>query len=422
MFFGWPITSNIVPDELLPETDSMPNETTTEMADADVALNEAPKLQDESTPTASAVPLNEVDGPEVDRSWIYYPPRKDEETPSEPGTLYTSSTPASPSLPRFRRGVLETFQTARRDGARSTKMESLGSCRAARDGKLPPTWTMPESQGVVEEEIGARRTVSNSPEGCYFTREWAELEEIKMKKELQLSPSKSYKFRTGAVYTGEWLNNERHGFGTQVWKDGAKFTGYWAQNFAEGAGKFQHANGDVFVGNWKSNAAHGVGQYVHAHRGITISGEWQEDLQHGYGVEMWQGGARFEGQFHYGQKSGFGIYHWPDGSTYAGQWRNNSITGYGRYDGEDGRHFKGMWKNAQIHGLGEYKWPNGRSFSGQYVDDQKEGFGIFIWSDGKHFHGYWKAGKQHGHGVMYAEDGSVLKSGMWKDGNAPGDS
>jgi len=132
MFFGWPITSNIVPDELLPETDSMPNETTTEMADADVALNEAPKLQDESTPTASAVPLNEVDGPEVDRSWIYYPPRKDEETPSEPGTLYTSSTPASPSLPRFRRGVLETFQTARRDGARSTKMESLGSCRAAR--------------------------------------------------------------------------------------------------------------------------------------------------------------------------------------------------------------------------------------------------------------------------------------------------
>jgi len=41
MFFGWPITSNIVPDELLPETDSMPNETTTEMADADVA----PKLQ-----------------------------------------------------------------------------------------------------------------------------------------------------------------------------------------------------------------------------------------------------------------------------------------------------------------------------------------------------------------------------------------
>ena len=156
MFFGWPITNNIVPDELLPETDSMPNETTTEMADADVA----PKLQvqvgkaedfptdshkwwytnslcgnlyqknvsntshvpldlgmsngknigepqdvfvsvvkglkflkfygrfrnigvspfqDESTPTASAVPLNEVDGPEVDRSWIYYPPRKDED-------------------------------------------------------------------------------------------------------------------------------------------------------------------------------------------------------------------------------------------------------------------------------------------------------------------------------------------------------
>ena len=55
-----------------------------------------------------------------------------EETPSESGTLYTSSAPASPSLPRFQRGVLETFPSARRDGARSTKMESPESCGAAR--------------------------------------------------------------------------------------------------------------------------------------------------------------------------------------------------------------------------------------------------------------------------------------------------
>eukprot|EP00913_Durusdinium_trenchii_P007872 g7386.t1 len=44
-------------------------------------------------------------------------------------------------------------------------------------------------------------------------------------------------------------------------------------------------------------------RYVHAGRGITISGEWQEDLQHGYGVEVWEG--------------------------------NNSINGYGHYQGED---------------------------------------------------------------------------------------
>ena len=33
-------------------------------------------FQDESTLTASAVPLNEVDEPEVDRSWIYYPAKE----------------------------------------------------------------------------------------------------------------------------------------------------------------------------------------------------------------------------------------------------------------------------------------------------------------------------------------------------------
>ncbi|CAE7902112.1 PIP5K4 [Symbiodinium microadriaticum] len=130
----------------------------------------------------------------------------------------------------------------------------------------------------------------------------------------------------------------------------------------KGQGKFEHADGDVFIGEWKRNAAEGLGRYTHAKLGITITGEWAEDVQHGFGVEMWAGGARFEGQYRFGQKQGLGIYRWPDGSVYSGQWRNDTIGGYGHYQGQDGREFKGMWDGAIIHGCGVYIWPDGRMF------------------------------------------------------------
>lgn len=34
-----------------------------------------------------------------------------------------------------------------------------------------------------------------------------------------------YKFKSGAIYEGEWLNGARDGFGTHIWVDGAKYIG-----------------------------------------------------------------------------------------------------------------------------------------------------------------------------------------------------
>lgn len=35
------------------------------------------------------------------------------------------------------------------------------------------------------------------------------------------------RFKNGVVYTGEWKNENRHGFGVQIWPDGAKYEGFW---------------------------------------------------------------------------------------------------------------------------------------------------------------------------------------------------
>ena len=34
-----------------------------------------------------------------------------------------------------------------------------------------------------------------------------------------------YKFKSGAIYKGEWKGGLRDGFGTQQWPDGAKYVG-----------------------------------------------------------------------------------------------------------------------------------------------------------------------------------------------------
>ena len=38
---------------------------------------------------------------------------------------------------------------------------------------------------------------------------------------------KCIRFKSGAVYDGEWIGNMRDGFGVQTWKDGARYEGEW---------------------------------------------------------------------------------------------------------------------------------------------------------------------------------------------------
>eukprot|EP00931_Biecheleriopsis_adriatica_P101524 TRINITY_DN76640_c0_g1_i1.p1 TRINITY_DN76640_c0_g1~~TRINITY_DN76640_c0_g1_i1.p1 ORF type:complete len:361 (-),score=80.20 TRINITY_DN76640_c0_g1_i1:79-1110(-) len=272
-----------------------------------------------------------------------------------------------------------------------------------------------EPQGSDSKQTNAAPPpLDDAATDSYFARELQELRDLVPNGADGARPV--FTFKTGATYKGQWKGNARHGIGEQIWSDGAKFVGTWKDNFAEGHGLFQHADGDIFVGQWRQSAAEGLGTYYHKKGLTTYRGEWTQDMQHGQGVEQWEGGSKYHGQFHWGKKQGHGIYLWPDGSLYEGQWESNAINGYGHYKGKDGREFRGMWREAVIHGCGKYSWPDGRTFQGQYADDQKHGFGTFTWQDGRKFEGFWQTGKQHGWGVTHKPDGSILKEGMWNMG------
>merc|ERR1719377_310001 len=123
----------------------------------------------------------------------------------------------------------------------------------------------------------------------YFDRSMAELNIIKAKG-VDVKNGVPYKFRSGATYTGQWMNNMRHGYGKQIWTDGASYEGQWNKNVATGKGRFTHSDGDVYIGQWSQNKASGMGTYYH--RGsTTYRGEWRSDIQDGYGTESWVEGA-----------------------------------------------------------------------------------------------------------------------------------
>lgn len=41
-------------------------------------------------------------------------------------------------------------------------------------------------------------------------------------------------FENRARYKGQWRDQVRHGYGTQIWPDGAKYEGNWKNNKAHG--------------------------------------------------------------------------------------------------------------------------------------------------------------------------------------------
>lgn len=66
--------------------------------------------------------------------------------------------------------------------------------------------------------------------------------------------------------------------------------------------------------------------------GYSYHGEWQDDCQHGQGVERWlSNDSKYEGDFVDSKKNGRGRYEWADGSYYEGTFFDGVFEGHGVY-------------------------------------------------------------------------------------------
>ena len=60
-----------------------------------------------------------------------------------------------------------------------------------------------------------------------------------------------------SVYEGEWVANEKHGVGTEIFADGSKYKGDYEHGTRTGKGNFIWSNGQHYTGEFQSDSIQG---------------------------------------------------------------------------------------------------------------------------------------------------------------------
>ena len=268
-------------------------------------------------------------------------------------------------------------------------------------------------------DCSLRSTKDHSPEEILRT----DLKEIAASRvpDYSTSATRAVQARLGKFVFQDSLpdNSERLKRGPVEMENGAIFTGEWNNdNHRHGFGVQVWNDGSRYEGLWKHDKANGKGRLIHAD-GDMYEGEWKEDKAHGQGVYVHTDGARYEGAWENDKQHGLGIETWPDGARYEGTYRGGKKEGRGKFSWADGSLYQGEFFDNNIHGTGVYCWSDGRKFDGEWKCNKMDGKGVFSWSDGRSYTGQYLNDKKDGLGVFTWPDGRKYE-GSWLNGKQHG--
>lgn len=67
-----------------------------------------------------------------------------------------------------------------------------------------------------------------------------------------------------------------------------------------------------------------------SHGRFSFEGEYINNVENGYGVEICENHNVYIGEYKNGMKHGLGLNHFPDGGKYEGEFNNGCISGWVR--------------------------------------------------------------------------------------------
>ena len=82
---------------------------------------------------------------------------------------------------------------------------------------------------------------------------------------------------SGDRYEGEYLNGDRHGFGTYFYANGNKYSGEYKNDSPNGKGTMIFSSGAKYIGEVKNGKRHGSGTYFYPD-GERLTGIWNENV------------------------------------------------------------------------------------------------------------------------------------------------
>ncbi|XP_044151321.1 MORN repeat-containing protein 3-like [Bufo gargarizans] len=162
-------------------------------------------------------------------------------------------------------------------------------------------------------------------------------------------------------------------------------------------------NGDEYTGEWMNNLRHGKGSYLYKKANAIYQGDWKNGKRNGYGT--------------YAVKApSTGTYI----RVYAGNWVNDKKHGYGTYYYSDVEYYEGGWDCGKRSGWGKMIYANGDIYDGEWHNDKYCGQEILFFryfmvllANKNRYEGSWKDGRKHGAGIFYYLDKGRIYDGYW---------
>jgi hypothetical protein len=173
-----------------------------------------------------------------------------------------------------------------------------------------------------------------------------------------------YTYPDGGMYIGEFMNNERHGYGKYEDVDCSIYEGLYSDGKRHGRGKLIFPDGGVYDGQFIDDDIRGHGRLRHVD-GNVYEGQFIGGVMNGHGKFLWADGCVHKGEYLNGQKNGHGKYTHTNGDVFIGNYKDNKRDGKGRITYSNGDVFDGEWKDNQPH-IGLYMYSNGRITCREY--------------------------------------------------------
>ena len=186
---------------------------------------------------------------DADGSWIYYYKEKNYSSPSpkESRLATNSEIQQAEKLLNFYKNVDLSSRSAKIYGDKilNNNIVNTSSANKASSSSSSSSSKLPNCVGSFNE-----KTWTN----CYGIYKWS-------------NPNDKY--------DGEFLNGNRHGFGTYFYANGNKYIGEWSNDRPNGKGTMIFASGTKYIGEVKNGKRHGQGSYFYSD-GERLTGKWNE--------------------------------------------------------------------------------------------------------------------------------------------------
>ncbi|KAH9578151.1 Protein kinase domain [Trypanosoma melophagium] len=177
-------------------------------------------------------------------------------------------------------------------------------------------------------------------------------------------------WKSGDTYVGGWLNDVMDGSGVYTWADGDCYEGEYKGGLQNGFGVLKDTTG-VYTGEWVDDMRHGLGKMEYV-GGSVYEGEWLANMRHGQGKLTEETGVVYHGEFVRNEKEGKGIMTNAEGDVYEGEFANGKPNGKGTYIWADGAKYVGSFKDGLKHGQGCEWMVNGDWVAGVFVNGEHD--------------------------------------------------